>query len=671
MAPNNIALNEKSVHSLMRLFRRFSTRIYTKEIKALEETLTNKSHQLLHLTKELALYSEAEMLGFLTEEINTKATELEKLASELKDKFLIFVVGMGKYGKSTLVNALAGSKVAEVDILPKTWKIDIYEENEANEAEIRYSIGQTQIVSLDKAKQIILEEEDKRRETEMLVANELQKMLPYIDNLQEKEELKKALAKKHLYISNISEVKWPCKKSPFLNNFRLVDTPGLYQDTPGLENKEDIRQFYHKAHGVLWLLDATKITSERSKQMVEELNEALKKVSSETQNIIGVLNRVDLIESEGEGAVSKVLVEAERLFQGTFRSLIPISAKLAEKGVLEKDSHLIEKSGLTTLINEIDDLFLAKASACKYQSALDGFKIIHASLLPTVKVYLERLKKDYHYYKELKEQTDQGLYELQRSFSEELRVILTNYQKDIKANIGKNAEVLLNPNYKAKVKEKYLREAIFRESYFATQINSFQLRMIEALESTSRLLIKKSVFREFENLSLKSVLLVYKQLQPEDKLSISALTSDEEFGLASVLTFAASGLLLGPLGLVITGITGLTGLLRQAYVNFYQLPKIRGELEKYLDLVVKKAEEELTASLKDGLEKTAKQINRIRSETYSYLHGPFEKTAEVISVLEKLIELLNEDLEIEVDIKNTILGGERGWSLSGRKNLTT
>ena len=662
MASENIDLNEKSVHSILRLFRRFSTRVYTKEIKALEKTLANKSCQLLQLTNELAIYSEAEMLGFLVAEIKTKATELEKLALELKDKFLIFVVGMGKYGKSTLVNALAGSKVAEVDILPKTWKIDIYEENEANEAEIRYLNGQRQVVSLEKAKQIIKEEEDKRRETEMLVASELQKMLPYLDNLKEKEELKKALAKKLLYISPISEVKWPCKKSPFLNYFRLVDTPGLYQDTPGLENKEDIRQFYHKAHGVLWLLDATKITSQRSKQMVEELNEALKKVSSETQNIIGVLNRIDLIENEGEDAVSKVLAEAERLFQGTFRALVPLSAKLAEKGVLENDSNLIKKSGLATLYNEIDDLFLAQASACKYQSAVDGFKLIQASLLPTVKIYLERLKKDYHYYKELKDQTDRALFELQSRFSEELRVILINYKKDVKANIGKNAEILLNPNYKAKVKETYLREVIFRENYFAAQLNSFQLRMIETLEFTNRLLIKKSVFREFENLSLKSVLLVYKQLQSEDKLSISALTSDEEFGLASVLTFAASGFLLGPLGLVITGITGLTGLLRQAYVNLYQLPKIRSELEKYLDLVVKKAEEELTASLEDGLEKTAKQINRIRSETYSFLHGPFEKTAEVISVLEKLIELLTEDLEVDVDLKNTILGGERDWN---------
>ncbi len=662
MASENIDLNEKSVHSILRLFRRFSTRVYTKEIKALEKTLANKSCQLLQLTNELAIYSEAEMLGFLVAEIKTKATELEKLALELKDKFLIFVVGMGKYGKSTLVNALAGSKVAEVDILPKTWKIDIYEENEANEAEIRYLNGQRQVVSLEKAKQIIKEEEDKRRETEMLVASELQKMLPYLDNLKEKEELKKALAKKLLYISTISEVKWPCKKSPFLNYFRLVDTPGLYQDTPGLENKEDIRQFYHKAHGVLWLLDATKITSQRSKQMVEELNEALKKVSSETQNIIGVLNRIDLIENEGEDAVSKVLAEAERLFQGTFRALVPLSAKLAEKGVLENDSNLIKKSGLATLYNEIDDLFLAQASACKYQSAVDGFKLIQASLLPTVKIYLERLKKDYHYYKELKDQTDRALFELQSRFSEELRVILINYKKDVKANIGKNAEILLNPNYKAEVKETYLREVIFRENYFAAQLNSFQLRMIETLEFTNRLLIKKSVFREFENLSLKSVLLVYKQLQSEDKLSISALTSDEEFGLASVLTFAASGFLLGPLGLVITGITGLTGLLRQAYVNLYQLPKIRSELEKYLDLVVKKAEEELTASLEDGLEKTAKQINRIRSETYSFLHGPFEKTAEVISVLEKLIELLTEDLEVDVDLKNTILGGERDWN---------
>lgn len=658
MAPENIDLNEKSLLSLVRLFRRFSTRVYTKEIKALEETLTNKSNNLLLLVKELTIYSNAEMLGFLTEEIKTKANELEKLALELKEKFLIFVVGMGKYGKSTLVNALAGSKVAEVDILPKTWKIDIYEESYSNQAIIRYLSGETEIVSLEKAKQIVKEEEDKRLETEKLVTSEFHKMLPYLDNLQEKEELKKALAKKHLYISNITEVKWPCQSSPFLAKFRIVDTPGLYQDTPGLENKEDIRQYYHKAHGVLWLLDATKISAQSSKQMLDELNAALKKVSSKPQNIIGVLNRIDLIETEGDDPVRRVLQEAETLFKGTFRSLVPLSAKMAERGVLKNDANLIEKSGLTALYNEIEDLFLAQASACKYQSAVDGLKLIQSSLLQTIKEYLKRLKKDYNHYKELQTQTDQALFKLQESFSEELRVILTNYKKDIKANIGKNAEILLQPNNKTKVKEKILREAIFRESYFISQLNSFQYRSIEALERTGRLLIKKSVFREFENLSLKSVLLVYKQIQPEDKLAVSSFTGDEEFALASVLTFAASGLLLGPLGLVITGVTGLTGLLRQAYVNFYQLPKLRSELERYLDLVVKKAEEELTKSLADGLETIAKQINHIRTETYTFLHGPFEKTDEVIIVLEKLVELLNEDMSVVVDLKSTILGGE-------------
>ena len=38
---------------------------------------------------------------------------------------MLFIMGMRKYGKSTLINALLRQKVAEMDFLPKTWKIDV------------------------------------------------------------------------------------------------------------------------------------------------------------------------------------------------------------------------------------------------------------------------------------------------------------------------------------------------------------------------------------------------------------------------------------------------------------------------------------------------------------------------------------------------------------------
>ncbi len=40
--------------------------------------------------------------------------------------YMLYVIGMGKAGKSSLLNSLVGSKVADVGTLPKTWKTDFF-----------------------------------------------------------------------------------------------------------------------------------------------------------------------------------------------------------------------------------------------------------------------------------------------------------------------------------------------------------------------------------------------------------------------------------------------------------------------------------------------------------------------------------------------------------------
>mgnify|MGYP001015502329 CR=1 FL=1 len=52
-----------------------------------------------------------------------------KVDSKLKDlkeqPVYVMIVGDGKRGKSTLLNALIGQNLAEVNFLPKTWRIDL------------------------------------------------------------------------------------------------------------------------------------------------------------------------------------------------------------------------------------------------------------------------------------------------------------------------------------------------------------------------------------------------------------------------------------------------------------------------------------------------------------------------------------------------------------------
>jgi hypothetical protein len=58
-------------------------------------------------------------------------TEIEKIAEkrtdlERRQELLVFVVGEGNFGKSSIINRLLGRDVAEVSRFPKTWCVDLF-----------------------------------------------------------------------------------------------------------------------------------------------------------------------------------------------------------------------------------------------------------------------------------------------------------------------------------------------------------------------------------------------------------------------------------------------------------------------------------------------------------------------------------------------------------------
>ena len=68
------------------------------------------------------LAEECHRHGFLEQ-----AERVAQRARDSAEPLLVMVVGEGNFGKSSLVNALAGRRVAPVSIIPKTWKVDLYE----------------------------------------------------------------------------------------------------------------------------------------------------------------------------------------------------------------------------------------------------------------------------------------------------------------------------------------------------------------------------------------------------------------------------------------------------------------------------------------------------------------------------------------------------------------
>ena len=216
------------------------------------------------------------MLVEYLEDVNSSYIEVKNLLDDMDDKFLLFVVGTGNYGKSTLINALIQEDIAPIHFRPKTWKIDVYylDEKDSGEVIIKFSDGKVSKLNKKEAKEFLDKEEEKIQDgidTFNKVKNvELKKC----KSKEERDEMRKKLQGEYLYKSKVIEARWPVKNNKFLKNMMLVDTPGLEQDTLDLNNS--IKDYYFKADGVIWMLDGNSISAKNNEKMVKELEEYLK-----------------------------------------------------------------------------------------------------------------------------------------------------------------------------------------------------------------------------------------------------------------------------------------------------------------------------------------------------------------------------------------------------------
>ena len=111
-----------------------------------------------------------QQLNSICQEYNLKNLS-ERIDSQLKlidEPLRIMIVGEGKSGKSSLLNALVGATVAEVDYEPKTWCIGVYESTKGEPyAEVVY---QDNIVrtTVEEAKKL-MEEYEENSESKILL----------------------------------------------------------------------------------------------------------------------------------------------------------------------------------------------------------------------------------------------------------------------------------------------------------------------------------------------------------------------------------------------------------------------------------------------------------------------------------------------------------------------
>lgn len=220
---------------------------------------------------------------------------VEKLDSKmrsLEEPLRFMIVGEGKSGKSTLLNALVGDDVAEVDDMPKTWCINAYYNEEGESfAELIYP-EHVQRVSIKEAKEVSARIGSRSRK-----GNKKGRILESDYRLRE--------IRWHL------PLRWPGE------NIVMIDTPGLGQDradtycekisidsAEGIqyEAEDGFETFQYKADLLLWCFNAENTGDE----VVER---KLQKVSVDAGKIYGIVTRLDEHEEE----------DRERLFQNCER----------------------------------------------------------------------------------------------------------------------------------------------------------------------------------------------------------------------------------------------------------------------------------------------------------------------------------------------------------------
>ncbi|MGL5316615.1 MAG: dynamin family protein [Peptostreptococcaceae bacterium] len=329
------------------------------------------------------------LINFIEDEIKKN----EQSIKELKEPFLLFVVGSGNYGKSTVINTLLKENVVQTTDLPNTWKLDLFIKSKKEKIEITYDDNSQSTKSLREGTKAIKLEEEKYKISKKKIGKLLQNYKKTkTKDIEALKNYKLTLENQYLYKSNISQIKYYVDKSNILDDFIIVDTPGLNQTL--LKNTLDrVYKYYEKADGIIWILDAQNVVSKESNDLIAEIGK-LDSIGHGNKNIIGVINKMDIISDNNIENIDKVKKRAKQIYHNKFDDIIFISAKEALEGIINDNNKLINKSNINELYEAIDKRFKNVSQEKQIKSKHKNINIMKANILNELHNYKRLLYND-------------------------------------------------------------------------------------------------------------------------------------------------------------------------------------------------------------------------------------------------------------------------------------
>ncbi|MDH0033072.1 MULTISPECIES: dynamin family protein [unclassified Acinetobacter] len=607
--------------------------------------------------KQTKLEGKAKLFKDELKNFNELIVKLDRLEQDMEFPYMLYVIGMGKAGKSSLLNSLVGSKVADVGTLPKTWKTDLFYKNdkvEKKSVRVRYRNGEEKFYTEQEAKKLIEEEEKKREDSEEKFDKEFRNRSKVLNTPEEKSELRRELQNKLLYRSEVYEVRWGLNKineTSILNKFSLIDTPGLSQAHAGTHGDEGIRgenvsDFYYQADGVLWVLDATTLSAITPKKALENLEQSLANANTNGKsinNIIAVLNHADkVIEQGGEETLQKVVRAANNIFENKFLDVVPYSAKQAVEAIKSNDQDLLDNSGYNRLCAVVNRYFYYNAVDSRITSKLQGFRgEISTYQKDFLNLYLLRLAKDLNQLEDRLNKAEKDLDSLQKQFKQDWEIKFSGHVKKIENMIDFHAKRILDMSEKER--EKFIEESIFRLGELKTIQEKYSDENIKKLSDTVERYLKQdeTTFSEYKYVNVIDDL--KNNHNGSLKVNTSVALGVEVFDVGGMLMgggLAMAGLaLLGPIGLA----AGLLGFL----FGKSKEEKAKESMKENLETLKRNCNRDVEKFITTTFTTAHDTLRNHAERAFTSLHAGSEQTKDLQKLFAKLDAIEIKDVDFQ------------------------